>query len=262
MGTAFLLFCKELARILHATRLFTNAPIGSHAPGSYPRPTMNTRYSPTRFCLLMAALPALAPLACKKTAPPDPPPNFYTLEPGGAYRSSQPTADQLRILIDAYKIRTIINLRGANPGQPWYDAETTICEKTGVKLADHRMSSKELPSGQVLADIVKTLQTADYPILIHCEGGADRTGAVCSIYRILIQHQSRSTALEELSPDYHHIRDFAPCMDTLAEIYEPTPGWLAWYTAHAGEIRCNPSPASSPATSPASMPTSTRAANP
>lgn len=193
---------------------------------------------------LAAVLPILIPAACTDNGLPVPldsaplPFNFHVLDPGKAYRTSQPTGDQLASIIDTYGIRTVLNLRGPNPGQPWYDAEAAVCSEKGVKLADYPMSAKSLPPADVLAGVIDTLKTAEYPILIHCEGGADRTGAVSAIYRMLIQGEDRSTALEQLSPQYFHFRAYAPCMDTLAELYQPTPDWLTWYANNRDQIQC------------------------
>ena len=218
----------------------------------------DSRPSQISLWWLAAVLPVIATSACKKDhlSEDELPSNFHTLDSGRAYRSSQPTDQQLKDLIDVYKIRTVINLRGPNPGQPWYDAEAATCTAKGVKLVNHRMSARALPPPDVLKGIVETLQTAEYPILIHCSGGADRTGAVSAIYRMLIQHQDRETASQELAYEFGHLSDFSPWMDTLVAVYEPKPEWLAWYAANVEHIRCVISPDSAPATSsaPASEP--------
>jgi protein tyrosine/serine phosphatase len=181
----------------------------------------------------------LAIAGCNGGVPAGPLPyNFDTLDEGRAYRSSQPTGDQLEAIIDAYGIRTVVNLRGPNPGTEWYDTEAAVCQARGMTLISHPMSAKSLPSGELLADVIETLQTAEYPILIHCSGGADRAGAVSAIYRMIILGQNRDAALAELSPQHLHFRFYAPCMDTLAEMYEPTAEWLVWYTENAEQIEC------------------------
>lgn len=178
---------------------------------------------------------------------PPPPPlrtapifNFHDLEPGRAYRSAQPDALGLILAIVQFNIRTVVNLRGASPGESWYINEKAVCDAMGVTLKDHAMDGGTLPPGDTLRTVVHTLQTAEYPILIHCHMGADRTGAISAIYRMLMLGHTRAEALTELSPFYFHSRDETPCMDKLVEIYEPQPAWLERYTETVSTISCTP----------------------
>ncbi len=165
--------------------------------------------------------------------------NFYAIDGGQAYRSSQLSGETLSWVIDRYAIKTVINLRGSNPGQPWYDEEAETCRTMGVALIDLPMSSQSLPPPDLLASIVKALRTAQYPILIHCESGSDRTGAVSALYRIVVLEQDRADAMKELGPEYWHFRDNKPCMDKLIEIYEPTAEWMTQYERDYGQLTCD-----------------------
>ena len=166
--------------------------------------------------------------------------NFHEIEPGQAYRSAQPTGEQLAAVIETHGIRTVVNLRGENEGELWYDDEASVCQAMGVTLANHAISANSLPYAERMVDITDTLLTADYPILIHCESGADRTGAISAIYRMLVLGHDKADALAELSPVFFHLRQFTPCMDTLAEWYEPDPDWLAEYAANVDQTPCIP----------------------
>lgn len=166
------------------------------------------------------------------------PANFHLLPDGKAYRSAQPTGDQIAAAASRYDIRTVINLRGSNLGKPWYDEEVAACQSLGLRHVDLRISANELPDPDALRAIVQTLRTSEFPVLIHCEGGADRTGLVSAIYRMLILGDDRGSALSELSLAYLHFRDFTPCMDALAAIYEPNDGWLDWYAANFEQLTC------------------------
>ncbi len=166
--------------------------------------------------------------------------NFDVLDAGYAYRSGQPGPDGLQFAIERLGLRTVINLRGANPGKTWYDDEKAVNRQMGVTLVDLRMSAQSLPPADVMAGIVNALKTAEYPILIHCEAGADRTGAVAAIYRILILGQDKAQALKELSLATFHFSFLTPCMDRLVEVFEPTEDWLTWYAANVDQIACGP----------------------
>ena len=62
--------------------------------------------------------------------------------------------------------------------------------------------------------------------------------------------------MAELSGEYMHLSGYAPWMDTLASVYEPTSEWLTWYAAHVSQIKCTVPGAFMPASSPAAGPPS------
>jgi len=153
--------------------------------------------------------------------------NFHVIEAGRAYRSAQPTAEGLQAAIEQLGLATVINLRGENPGQPWWERERAVCEAAGVALVNIRMSAHELPSPEVLLSLYDTFIEAEYPVLIHCQAGADRTGAAAAIWRMVVLGDSRAEAAAELSPFYFHFEEYAPAMDLLVEIFEPDREWIA-----------------------------------
>jgi protein tyrosine phosphatase (PTP) superfamily phosphohydrolase (DUF442 family) len=167
----------------------------------------------------------------------DLPLNMHEVDPGQAYRSAQPTGKELTNAIGLLGLKTVINLRGSHPGVQWYDEEADACRQAGVSLADFAMSSGSLPDPALLKGIIETLKTAEYPILIHCAGGADRTSAISAIYLILIAGDDKADALFQLSPLYFHFRSKAPCMDVLVEMYEPTDEWLNTYTQDYDQLK-------------------------
>ena len=71
--------------------------------------------------------------------------NFDAVAPRTLYRSAQLTPDQMSIYVRRYNIRTVINLRGENLGQSWYNSEVEETQRLGVAHVDFRMSaSREL----------------------------------------------------------------------------------------------------------------------
>ncbi len=190
-----------------------------------------------RACVLAVLLPA-----CTEGDKPAPPIllNFHAIEEGRAYRSPQLSGEALAWVVDRYGIRTVVNLRGANPDQKWYRDEAAVCRDKGVALVDLAFNSQQLPAPELLAQLIETLAQAERPILIHCQGGADRTGAAAALYRMTVLKQSREQAMAELSVDYWHSRAKAPCMDRLIEIFEPAEGWLERYATTYQQISCRP----------------------
>jgi protein tyrosine/serine phosphatase len=179
------------------------------------------------FCL--AALLAVAGCglgAEDNFAPLTPTDNLHAIKPGAAYRSAQVDGQSLALIIEALEIQTVINLRGENVGSAWYDTEIRVCAEANVDHVDIRMSANELPPRTELLAVFDTLSTARYPILIHCNAGADRTGAVAAIYRMTILGESYDRAKAELTPLYGHFEAFTPEMDQLVRMYQPSRTWI------------------------------------
>lgn len=152
--------------------------------------------------------------------------NFRTVEPERVYRSAQLDPESLALVFDQYGIRTVINLRGANPQELWYQNEVAATTKAGVQHVDIAMSASKLPSRAILLQLFDAFQTAQYPILIHCEAGADRTGAAAAIWRMALRGDARQAAAAELSPLYGHFVARYPAMDELVRIFQPDRAWI------------------------------------
>ena len=129
-------------------------------------------------------------------------PNFYAVIPNVAYRSGQLTEHRYNVYIRQYKIKSIINLRGAAPDMPWYQMEERIVQKTGVKHYDIPMSALGTNSPETLALLMKTLDEAPKPVLIHCWHGADRTGFASASALILFTNTSLQQAKQQISYKY------------------------------------------------------------
>jgi protein tyrosine/serine phosphatase len=152
--------------------------------------------------------------------------NFHVVVDGMAYRSAQPDEGLLRDVIGEFGIKTVINLRGENPDQPWWNIERHVCSQLGVTLANIPMSANHLPAPSVLLSLYETLIGAEHPIWIHCMAGSDRTGAASAIWRMSVLQQSREEARSELSLEYGHIAAATPAMDYLVEVFQPDPDWI------------------------------------
>jgi protein tyrosine/serine phosphatase len=137
-------------------------------------------------------------------------PNFHEVDPGKLYRSAQLTGDELDLAIHQYGIRTVINLRGENQGEKWFDDEVQVTSRDGVKLVNIAMSAKRLPHQKDLIALVEQFETAERPILVHCQAGADRTGEASAMYEMDYMGKSREEALEMLTLKYDHLEMAAP----------------------------------------------------
>lgn len=153
--------------------------------------------------------------------------NRHEVIPGRVYRSNQPNPRALQEFIRSHGIKTVINLRGHCPGDhtPWYRDEIRITSELGVSQEDITFSANRLPPPSELKQLIDVLDHTEYPILVHCKQGADRTGLTAALVLLLYTDATLSEARRQLWPRYGHIRfGRTAAMDDFYDRYE---SWLA-----------------------------------
>jgi protein tyrosine/serine phosphatase len=130
--------------------------------------------------------------------------NVHTVEPGVLYRSGTLSGHTLQSLIDDKGIRTIINLRGANPGKVWYDTKVAIAAAANVAYINVRMSAHRVPSDETIQSLVSAMATAQRPVLIHCEAGADRSSFASAVFAYLELGRPLAEARRQMTLYYGH----------------------------------------------------------
>lgn len=118
-------------------------------------------------------------------------PNLNQVAPN-LYRSAQPTAEGFVAAQSTLKVLTVINLRES--------------QTDAVLLKDVHIEEQSVPMNAMdikEADVISALKLikageAKGPVLVHCKHGADRTGVVIAMYRILYQGWSKTQAIDEM----------------------------------------------------------------
>lgn len=83
-------------------------------------------------------------------------------------------------------------------------------EARGLKLHHIRMSAGDIRDEDIVAAL-RVMISADKPLLVHCFHGADRTGVVVAMYRMVVQDWPREKAIAELEdPRHGHHADIFP----------------------------------------------------
>ena len=126
-------------------------------------------------------------------------PNLHRVD-SRLYRSAQPTAAGMTNLV-ALGVKTVVNLR---------DNHSDADEIGTLPLAAKRI---EIFTGNPKIEQVKAFlaimdDTNAVPVLVHCQHGADRTGTMCALYRILRQGWEVEDAIAEMKDGgygYHSI---------------------------------------------------------
>lgn len=151
-------------------------------------------------------------------------PNIHTVLPGRVYRCAQLSAPRLEKLIHTYGIRTVVNLRGFSAPLPWYLAETTATHALNVSQEDISFSAGRIPPVHEFRRLVRVLDETEYPILLHCRQGADRTGVAAAVVLLLQTDQPLAQARRQLGLRYGHVAlDRAAYLDHFLDLYA---AWL------------------------------------
>ncbi|MCX6077319.1 MAG: dual specificity protein phosphatase family protein [Campylobacterales bacterium] len=130
--------------------------------------------------------------------------NFGIVEKGVLYRSAQPDKEDIKYYADKYGIQSILNLRGSDTND-WYTDEIQISRELGITHYDLELGAYHEFTDVEMHTLIQILKTAPKPMLIHCFGGADRTGLASAIYVFTIKGKSSLEAKKNLSLLHGHL---------------------------------------------------------
>jgi len=123
---------------------------------------------------------------------------------GGMYRANQPSPKRIAALA-AMGIKTILNLRGESP-KGYYLLEKEACAAHGMTMIDYRMYSRDVHSREKLLGTKALFEQIEYPCVMHCKSGSDRTGIMGVLYRHYKMGDDIETATAQLSFKYLHVK--------------------------------------------------------
>lgn len=124
---------------------------------------------------------------------------------GGLWRANQPSPDRLEWLA-AQGFKTILNIRGTQPGVCYYDLEREACERHGLAMHDMPFGSREAPYVDRIQRAAKIFESIEYPALVHCKSGADRAGLISVLFALIHLNLPYEQAIEHLSLKYLHVK--------------------------------------------------------
>src|SRR5262245_46871736 len=120
-------------------------------------------------------------------------PNFHRVNEN-LYRGAQPQRGGLKKLSEL-GIKTVINLRGASDDTRREQAEA---ESAGMRYFNIPMSSLGRPTDEQVERAMAVLDAREnWPVFVHCQRGADRTGVIIAAYRISHQQWTDEQAITE-----------------------------------------------------------------
>jgi protein tyrosine phosphatase (PTP) superfamily phosphohydrolase (DUF442 family) len=151
--------------------------------------------------------------------------NLAVVDAGRVIRSAQPTS-QLPRLVMQYNLRSILNLRGGNPADSWYEAEVRTTQANALAYYDLPLSATRRPTRRELLFLIDIFERCPYPLLIHCKSGADRTGLASALYLMTCKGQPPEQAEGAFALEFGHI----PVAGT-QHLHEPLHEYADWLKA-------------------------------
>ena len=155
--------------------------------------------------------------------------NFYAVIPNEFYRSGQISAGDVAFYKEKYGIRSIINLRGENTGSKWYDTEINEAKAAGVTHIDYRMSSKHILPREESLRLIALMRDAPKPVLVHCNGGANRTSLASALYLAAVKKTDEKTAESQLSIRYGNLPRWMGSRSRMSESFEQLEDMLGYH---------------------------------
>jgi protein tyrosine/serine phosphatase len=108
------------------------------------------------------------------------------------YRSAQPEADGFKAIAKDPGIKTVVSLRAFHNDQ-------SLLVGTGITLIRVPIFTWHIETEDVVRALAAIRQSeAKGPVLLHCQHGADRTGLITALYRVLYQGWTKDAALDEM----------------------------------------------------------------
>jgi len=147
-----------------------------------------------RWHVLLAAMAVLSlVIAAQENRSYDKLPNFHQVNEN-LYRGAQPQRGGLERLSEL-GIKTVINLRGASDETR---NEQVEAEVSGMRYFNIPMSGVGRPTDEQVERALAVIDNREnWPVFVHCQRGADRTGVIIAVYRILHDQWTEEQAITE-----------------------------------------------------------------
>jgi protein tyrosine/serine phosphatase len=116
-------------------------------------------------------------------------PNLHKVS-DALYRCAQPSAEGMRNL-EALGVKTVLSLRSFHSDER--EASGTTLELVRVRFDTWDVDEDEL------VDALRVLRDPEkQPVLVHCKHGADRTGMIIALHRIVFEGWTKAEAIDEM----------------------------------------------------------------
>lgn len=149
------------------------------------------------------------------------PKNFGVVESGVLYRSARLTPAATRIVHDKYRIKTIVDLGGSEPGSRQDQIAQETADALGMTRKVFRLGGDGTGNPNAYVEALRVItDPANQPVLVHCSAGAQRTSGCIILYKNIVEHQPIDSVYDEARSYKHDPRKntrLRPYLETWAE---------------------------------------------
>lgn len=110
-------------------------------------------------------------------------------------------------------VKTVVNLRN-------YHADDSRLAGTGLQPEHLNMTPWHASDDESVRFLKIVTDANKLPVFVHCQRGADRTGTLCAVYRVVVCGWSKEKAIREMTeggfgfnPAWRNLVDYVRQMD-------------------------------------------------
>lgn len=140
-------------------------------------------------CASQNAVPKVRPAEWAQPIELDGVPNLHRIT-DQLYRSAQPSAEGMEKL-KAMGVESIVSLRS-------FSSDRKEIGDTGLGYEHIYMKAWHPERKEIIRFLQIVMNEKRQPVLFHCKHGADRTGTMCAVYRIVVQGWNKEEAIAEM----------------------------------------------------------------
>ena len=127
---------------------------------------------------------------------------FGTVVPGKIYRSGQLSATVIKRTLMRHQIRVIVDLTAVDATNPFQQTEARVAKELHIQHCRFPLRGDGTGDIHQYVDAVVAIRKAtreSKPVLVHCGAGAQRTGGVVAVYRLLIEGRPIDEVVQEMT---------------------------------------------------------------
>jgi protein tyrosine/serine phosphatase len=120
------------------------------------------------------------------------PKKFGIVESGTIYRSGRIAPRLIKTVVTKYNIKAIISLSGDSVSELSDNAERKISQEMGIERLIFSLKGNGTGDVNDYVRIVAAIcqfQREGKPVLVRCAAGAQRTGGIIAVYRLIIENE-------------------------------------------------------------------------